>query len=207
MAGPTPLTVVRWDGWRGVARWYAAWTAALPDDLTDSVIVDVSAITPVPAGNAIKVRRIDALMSGNFQVTFEHDNVRSGTVNTTTANTRITWVSGDKFDTAWKTPNFGGITVNGVEYAITSVDSATQITAASDPGDQTGVAFSQDATIDRFAGQANESNIFDREYDDGPNDGLTPYKDSTNLVGDVLLTTSGAADGDELNVQVVFERT
>lgn len=207
MATPTPATVTKWDGCRGLARWYAAWTAAAADNFTDTVVVDVSALVPIPAGNSVKVKRVDILMSGNFQVTLEFDNVRSGTVNTTTANTRITWASGDKFDTNWKTENFGGITADTTEYAITSVDSITQITAASDPGDQTGVAYSQDGTIDRFVGQADESNIFFRDYDDGPNGGITPYKDSANLVGDIILTTSGVADGDELNVQILFERT
>lgn len=207
MATPTPATVTQWDGTRGSARWYAAWTAAAADNFTDTVIVDVSALVPIPAGNSIKVKRVDVLMSGNFQATLEFDNVRSGTVNTTTANTRITRASGDLFDLNWVAQNFGGITANATEYAITTVDTTSQITAASDPGDQTGVAYSQDGTIDRFIGQADESNIFARDYSDGPNGGITPYKDSANLVGDIILTTAGVADGDELNVQVIFERT
>jgi hypothetical protein len=190
-----------------MARWYAAWTAAAADNVTDAIIVDVSGLAPVPAGNSVKVKRVDILMSGNFQATLEFDNVRSGTVDTATASTQITWVSGDKFDTTWTTGNFGGITAGSTEYAITSVDSATAITAASDPGDQTGVAYSQDGTIDRFIGQADESNIFARDYSDGPSGGITPYKDSANLVGDITLTTAGVADGDELNVQIIFERT
>lgn len=207
MAAPTPATSTQWNGVRGMARWYAAWTAAAADNLTDSIIVDVSALVPIPAGNSIKVRKVDILMSGNFTATLEFDNVRSGTVNTTTANTRITRASGDLFDTTWKTGNFGGITVGSTEYAITSVDTTSQITAGSDPGDQTGVAYSQDGTIDRFIGQADEQNIFYRDYSDGPSGGITPYKDSTNLVGDIMVTTAGVADGDELNILVFFERT
>lgn len=206
MAGPTPLATTQWDGSRGHVRWHSAWTAGLPDNLTDAVLVDASALDPVPPLNALKVKRVDIKMSGNFQVTLEYDDVRSGVVNTTTANTRITRVSGDLFDTAWKTPNFGGITVNGTEYAITTVDTTGQITAASDPGDQTAVAYSQDATIDRFNGQADELNLFQRDYADGPNGGLKPYHASSGFVGDILLTTSGVADGDELNVHLVFER-
>lgn len=207
MAGPTPVRDVQWDGRLGLARWYAAWTAGLPDNLTDAVVVDVSALTPVPDGNAVKIRRIDLKLNGVLQVTFEHDNVRSGTVNTTTLNTRATWVSGDKFDTAWKTAHFDTITINAVSYAITTVDSTTQITLGSDPGDQTGVAFSQDGTVDRFSGQTSKTNLISRRYDDGSSNGFLPYKASTAFIGDVMLTTSGAIDGSELNAEVVFEGT
>ena len=206
MASPTPDAVTKWDGWRGLTRWYAAFTVGAPDNFTDTVLVDVSALAPVPEGNSIKVRRVDIKMSGNFVATLEFDNVRSGTVDTATAGTVATWVSGDLFDTNWVAEHFGGITINGSLYSITSVDSTTQITLASDPGDQTGVAYSQDGTIDRFAGQADELNLFQREYDDGPNGGVTPYK-GTAIVGDILLTTTGVAASDELNIEIIFERT
>ena len=207
MAAPTPSITTQWDGTRGFSRYYVAWTAGAPDNLADSVVVDVSALSPIPPGNSIKVKRIDALLSGNFQATLEFDSVRSGVVNTASASTQITWVSGDKFDTAWVGENFGGITVNGTEYAITSVDSTTAITAASDPGDQTAKAYSQDGTVDRFIGQADELNFIERDYSDGPNGGITPYKASDNLIGDIILTTAGVAANDELNLLVIFERT
>jgi parallel beta-helix repeat protein len=59
----------------------------------------------------------------------------SGVVNT--SGTAVTWVSGATFSTAWTS-----ITINGVVYAIASVNSTTSITLSSSAGTQTGVAYS-----------------------------------------------------------------
>ena len=69
MAAPTPVTKTFWDGTRGMTRWYAAWADATA--LTDSVVVDVSALAPEP--NAIKVRSIDIWLNGDLQVDLEFD--------------------------------------------------------------------------------------------------------------------------------------
>ena len=209
MAAPTPTTITNYDGWRGVVRWRAAWGVG-NDDLTDTILVDVSGLGPVPARDALKIRSLNVTMNGNYTVNLEWNDVAQGVVNTTTLNTRATWVSGDAFQTKWVTdPGITTITINGVVYTITSVDSTTQITLASDPGDQTGVAYTVDEIFETFTGQADVTNSYVRDYTDGPNRGLTPDKSSatrTGAVGDILLTTSGAASGDELQVLLFFER-
>ena len=177
-----------------------------PDDLTDSVVVDVSALSPVPSGNKVKVRSIDITLNGNFQATFEYADIASATVNTTTLNTRATWVSGDKFDTNWVAENFSQITINAVLYTITSVDSTTQITLAADPGDQTGVNYSYDGTIDRFMGLRVITIFGVRDYCVGPNSGLSPpLVLGASFLGDIMVTTSGAANLDEMTIVLVFD--
>jgi hypothetical protein len=206
MAAPTPTIKTFWDGRRGLVRWYAAWTAGAPDELADSVVLDVSALSPIPNGNKVKLRSADISLNGNFQATLEYDNIASGVVNTATAGTLVTWVSGDQFDTNWVSENFGQITINSVDYTITSVDSATQITLASDPGDQAGVAYSYDGTIDRFIGQSDATYQFQRDYSDGPNSGLIPpLVLGSSFLGDIMVTTSGAASGDEMTIVLVFD--
>jgi hypothetical protein len=61
------------------------------------------------------------------------------TVNTNT--TTVTWVDGDKFatGTGWNGQN---VTINGVEYTISSVTSATVLVLTGSAGVQRGVAFS-----------------------------------------------------------------
>lgn len=175
--------------------------------------MDVSALASAPNDNALKITRLDVVMNGNFSAAFQWGRVASGTVDTTTLNTRATWVSGDLFATAWASnPGLyddGTITINGVVYTITSVDSTTQITLASDPGDQTGVAYDVDEIWEKFIGQADVSYHFLRDYSDGPNGGLVPIKTSgtrTGTTGDILLTTSGAASGDELSIVISFAK-
>jgi hypothetical protein len=206
MAAPTPEIKTFWDGYKGQTRYYAAFTAGAPDNLSNSTVIDVSALNPVPSSNAIKLISYDLLVNGNLEATLEFDDVASGTVNTTTADTRVTWVSGDQFDTNWLTWGNSTITINSVEYTISSVDSATQITLTADPGDQSGVAYDVDEFIDRFSAQTNISFNFTRDYDQGPNSGLTPTASSSNFAGDLTLTTSGAADGDEVSLLVLFKR-
>ena len=135
MPAPTPVTKTFWDGTRGMTRWYAAWASA--DQLTDSVLVDVSALAPAPT--AVKVRSFDSIINGDLQVDFEFD--------------------------------------------------ATT-----------------DELIDRFAGQIDATEQILRDYTDGPNSGYTPAQSGAGFAGDILLSTSNAASGDELNVLVVFER-
>ena len=136
MAAPTPVTTTTWDGTRGLTKWYAAWTDGT--QLTDSVVIDISALSPAP--DAIKIRRFDVIINGDVDVLFEFD--------------------------------------------------ATT-----------------DETIDRFVGQSDLTNLFDRDYTDGPNNGLTATTSAAGFTGDVLLTTLNAASADEINALIVFERS
>lgn len=136
MGAPTPVVKVFWNGERGAVRWYAAWLSA--DELTDSVLVDISALSPVPA--AIKVRSISLTLNGDFQADIEFD--------------------------------------------------ATT-----------------DELIDRFIGQADVTYQFIEDYTDYPNSGFNPDTSATGFIGDLLVTTLGAASGDELKIHLVFEKT
>lgn len=135
MAAPTPVTATSWDGTRGLTRWYAAWTDG--SQLTDSVMVDISTLSPAP--NSVKIRRFDVLINGDVSVSFEFD--------------------------------------------------ATT-----------------DELIDRFIGQSDVTNYYDRNYDDGPNNGFVPTTTAAGFTGDLLLTSLNAASGDEVNALIIFER-
>ena len=65
-----------------------------------------------------------------------------------------------------------------------------------------------DQLIDSFEGQTDVTHPLIRDYTDCPNVGLVP-NDSTaaGFTGDILLTTTGAADGDEVNLLITFERS
>jgi len=206
VASPTPSIKTLWDGWKGQVRYYVAFTAGTPDNLTDSKVIDISALSPIPSSNSVKMKLLNLDVNGDINVKLEFDNVASGTVDTATVGNTVTWVSGDTFDTDWVSYGNDEITINSVVYTISSVDSATQITLTSDPGDQTGVAYSVDEFIDRFVGQTNDTNAFIRTYAEGPNGGLTPTHSSSNFVGDLILTTTGALAGDEIFLLLSFKR-
>jgi len=206
MAAPTPVTKIFWNGVRGEVRWYAAWTDAT--NLTDSIVVDVSALAPPPTH--IKIRVLDIVLNGNFSVKFEADDVASGIVDTTNVGgNTVTWISGNQFDTDWLGWGNSTITINGTEYVISSVDSATQITLASDPGVQSSVAYSVDEFIDQFFGQTNITYQFGRDYTNGPNAAIVPTKvgSASATSGDLTLTSTGVALGDELSILATFERS
>lgn len=135
MAAPTPVIAISWDGTRGLVRWYAAWTDGT--QLTDSVVVDISTLSPAP--NSVKIRRFDVLINGDADVAFEFD--------------------------------------------------ATT-----------------DELIDRFVGQSDVTNYNDRKYDDGPSNGFTPTTTAAGFTGDIVLTTLNAANLDEVNALIIFER-
>jgi hypothetical protein len=118
-----------------MTRWYAAWADGT--QLTDSVVVDVSALAP--AVTAVKVRSIDLALNGDLQVDLEFD--------------------------------------------------ATT-----------------DELLDRFIGQTDVTYQILRDYTDGPNAAYVPDQSATGFAGDVLLTTTGAASGDEVNLLIVFEK-
>jgi len=59
-----------------------------------------------------------------------------------TSTTAVTWVSGTPFNLGWT----GTVTINGVAYTISSVNSTTSITLTGSAGTQTGVAMSWSAT-------------------------------------------------------------
>lgn len=136
MAAPTPVVATFWDGTRGLVRWYAAWTDG--SQLTDSVVVDISALEPAP--NSVKIRRFDVIVNGDVSTSWEFD--------------------------------------------------ATT-----------------DQLIDLFIGQSDLTNLFDRDYTDGPNNGFVPTPGAAAFVGDILLTTLNAANLDEVNALIVFERS
>ena len=72
------------------------------------------------------------------------------------------------------------------------------------------IAFEFDATtdelIDRFVGQSDQTNLFDRDYTDGPSNGFVPTTTAAGFTGDILLTTLNAANLDEVNALIIFER-
>ena len=71
------------------------------------------------------------------------------------------------------------------------------------------VDFEYDATtdelIDRFIGQSDITVPFFRDYSEGPNNGYVPDKTATGFGGDILLTTVGAASGDEVSILCIFQ--
>ena len=69
MATPTPVTYTQWDGTRGITYWRAEWTTT--DNFTDTVVVDISALSPVPT--AIKIRAVKATLNGDIEATIELD--------------------------------------------------------------------------------------------------------------------------------------
>lgn len=139
MAAPTPTIRTDWNGYRGMTRAYVAWTAGAPDNLADSSLVDISALSPAPT--SVKIRRIQAILNGNVQLDFEFD-------------------------------------------------------------------ASTDQLIDTFIGQSDVSFDFCRDYSDNPNGGLVPSNTgAAGFTGDLLLTTTGSADGDELMLLIVFEKS
>ena len=69
MAAPTPVTSTSWDGTRGMTRWYAAWTDGT--QLSDSVVVDISALSPAP--DAVKIRSFQGFINGDVVISFEFD--------------------------------------------------------------------------------------------------------------------------------------
>jgi hypothetical protein len=65
-----------------------------------------------------------------------------------------------------------------------------------------------DQLIDRFEGQSDVSHPFIRDYTDGPNGGFIPSNTgATGFTGDPLITTTGAANGDEVNLFMTFEKS
>lgn len=212
MAAPTPITRTDWNGKRGEAHWYAAWTDGT--QLTDSIVVDVSALSGIPQGNIVSVNSVDLYISGDIEMKLEWDDAASGICDTRSPAWEVDWNSGDLFDTRWHeiggsglTMGIDEITINGVVYPISVVNTTVLMTLNADPGNQTDVAFSVDEFIDRFIGQANTSFHFHRDYTDNPNKRLKPvFHSSSNYVGDILLTTTNAAAGDEIMLKLVFER-
>lgn len=61
-----------------------------------------------------------------------------------------------------------------------------------------------DQLIDSFEGQSDVSHPFLRDYTDGANGGFVGDASASGWTGDVLITTSGAASGDEINLYMTF---
>lgn len=65
-----------------------------------------------------------------------------------------------------------------------------------------------DQLIDSFEGQTDVTHPLIRDYTDCPNVGFVALNPSAaGFNGDVILTTTGAADGDEVNLLMTFERS
>lgn len=125
-----------YDGWQGQLRYRATFDGA-GQDLTDSVLVDISTLGPAPA--SVKIQRVQAEINGDYLVTLEYD--------------------------------------------------ATT-----------------DQVVETWSGQSDVSNPIVRDYTQGPNKGIAPSSGAAGFVGDILLTTSGAAAGDELNLVIDYCR-
>ena len=136
MAFSTPVNEVDWDGTQGQLRYRAVFDG-VGQDLTDSAVVDISALSPAPA--SVKVQRLQSVINGVYSCTLEFD--------------------------------------------------ATT-----------------DQMIDQFSGQSDISNPYVMDYSGGPNRGIVPNITAAGFVGDILLTTVGAAAGNELNVVLDFHK-
>lgn len=71
MAFTESLDVTTWDGYKGQVRYHALADGA-GQDRTDTVLVDVSALAPVPAH--LTVERVQAIVNGDYLVTLEFEN-------------------------------------------------------------------------------------------------------------------------------------
>ncbi len=67
-----------------------------------------------------------------------------------------------------------------------------------------------DATTDQLiyeiSGQTNSSLVDVTNFAVGPSGGRSPDPAAAGFVGDILLSTSGVADGDELTLDIEFEK-
>jgi len=63
-----------------------------------------------------------------------------------------------------------------------------------------------DEVIDRFIGQTDVTYQFLRDYTDGPNVGYIPDQSAAGFAGDIMLTTTSAASGDEVNLLIIYEK-
>lgn len=65
-----------------------------------------------------------------------------------------------------------------------------------------------DQDIDNFTGQSDVTYQLLRDYTDGPNAGITPADTAAaGFTGDLFITTTNVASGDELNAYIVFEKS
>jgi hypothetical protein len=135
MSAPTPTTYTQWDGSRGMTYWRAQWTDAT--QLTDSVVVDVSALSP--SMTAVKILGIKGTMNGDLEATIEFD-----------------------------------ATTDELVYV--------------------------------FEGQGDVSMIDVADFTSGPSNARVPDQTAAGFTGDVMVTTVGAASGDEATLMVYFQR-
>ena len=144
MAAPTPVSWTRGNGVKGLAYWNAAFTAGAPDAFTDTVLVDISALSPSPP-MAVKINSFHAEINGNVKVVMEFD--------------------------------------------------ATA-----------------DAVIYQMEGQTDVTHVIDQDFTiigpqaDTAKGGPVPNEAAAGFTGDVLLTTVGNADGDEITLTLEFEK-
>ena len=135
MAAPTPTTYTEWDGSRGMTYWDTVWSSA--DDLTDSVIVDVSALSP--AASSVKVLGIYASVNGDISATVEFD----------ATTDQLIYVFRNQTDSALR---------DGIDFR------------------------------------------------ESPNGGRVPSNTAAGFVGDIMVTTSNVASGDELTLLIFYQK-
>ena len=63
-----------------------------------------------------------------------------------------------------------------------------------------------DQLIDVFEGQTDSTIVFSEDYTNLPSGGRVPNTTAAGFVGDILLTTVNAANGDELKLKILFRR-
>jgi hypothetical protein len=68
MANTVNINQTVWDGTKGSIHYVLSSDGTA---LTDTVLVDISALSPAPA--SIKIRSLDVIMNGNFSLIFEMD--------------------------------------------------------------------------------------------------------------------------------------
>lgn len=205
-AQPTSIKKVFWDGERGSVRYCVAWTGSEFLELVDDVVVDISALEAPPA--KVKVRTIDLILNGNLQVDLEYKTIAAGTADVGGTTNDVVWVTGDKFSATWLTEGPGRIHLGESDYTITAVTDDENLTITGPWGNGTPFAYTVDQLIDRFIGQANVTEPrMKRTYVDGTSNAWQSSNASSGFVGDIVLTSVGAASGDELTMWVTFERS
>ena len=74
-----------------------------------------------------------------------------GTVNVADSSTTVTLVTGDDFDVDWQTGE--RIVIDGDTYKIDTVNSTTELTVTTEPGEKTGVLY----TVDKVPGELRQA--------------------------------------------------
>ena len=204
MAPPTATTWTQWDGHRGLILFRAEWVDVTQEDYEFSSVVDISALDPAPSN--VRIRSVRADVNGNFEASVHYVTIASGVVDTAAAGNAVSWISGDRFDTAWlSTLGVNSLVINGTAYTISSIASTISLALTSSPGDQSSVDYSANQLIYTFENQANSALVDVTDFTDGPSRGRVSSHGASGYIGDIGISTSGTDVGDELVLQINFE--